>query len=112
MSAKGNGGTYHYYACSGRQKLGRKGCNGERLPKDRLEAAILGQLGRVITTGDTDQTKALLRILIADPRQQPQRSPAHLPCQRARGLRTDKFSGANRSQVEPLGAAAGRADVA
>jgi site-specific DNA recombinase len=22
MSAKGNGGTYHYYACSGRQKLG------------------------------------------------------------------------------------------
>ena len=24
MSAKGNGGTYHYYACSGRQKLGRK----------------------------------------------------------------------------------------
>jgi hypothetical protein len=29
MSAKGNGGTYHYYACSGRQKLGRKGCDGE-----------------------------------------------------------------------------------
>jgi site-specific DNA recombinase len=44
MSAKGNGGTYHYYACSGRQKLGRKGCDGERLPKDKLEAAILDQL--------------------------------------------------------------------
>jgi site-specific DNA recombinase len=44
MSAKGNGGTYHYYACSGRQKLGRKGCDGERLPKDKLEAAILSQL--------------------------------------------------------------------
>jgi site-specific DNA recombinase len=44
MSAKGNGGTYHYYACSGRQKLGRKGCDGERLPKDKLEAAILHQL--------------------------------------------------------------------
>jgi site-specific DNA recombinase len=41
MSAKGNGGTYHYYACSGRQKLGRRGCDGERLPKDKLEAAIL-----------------------------------------------------------------------
>jgi len=44
MSAKGNGGTYHHYACSGRQKLGRRGCDGERLPKDRLEAAILHQL--------------------------------------------------------------------
>jgi hypothetical protein len=44
MSAKGNGGTYHYYACFGRQKLGRKGCGGERLPKDKLEAAILDQL--------------------------------------------------------------------
>jgi hypothetical protein len=32
MSDKGNGGTYHYYACSGRQKLGRKSC-------DSLEAA-------------------------------------------------------------------------
>ena len=31
MSAKGNGGTYHYYACSGRQKLGPKGCDGERI---------------------------------------------------------------------------------
>ncbi len=44
MSAKGNGGTYQYYACSGRQKLGRRGCDGERLPKDKLEAAILHQL--------------------------------------------------------------------
>ena len=44
MSAKGNGGTYHYYACSGRQTLGRKSCDGERLPKDKLETAILHQL--------------------------------------------------------------------
>jgi site-specific DNA recombinase len=44
MSAKGNGGTYHYYACSGRQKLGPKGCDGERLSKDKLETAILDQL--------------------------------------------------------------------
>jgi site-specific DNA recombinase len=36
--------SYHYYACSGRQKLGRKSCDGERLPKDKLEAAILHQL--------------------------------------------------------------------
>jgi site-specific DNA recombinase len=44
MSAKGNDGTYHYYACSGRQKLGRKSCDGERLPKDKLETEILHQL--------------------------------------------------------------------
>ncbi|HEX5246373.1 MAG TPA: recombinase family protein [Gaiellaceae bacterium] len=44
MSAKGNGGTYHYYACSGRQKLGPKGCDGERIPRDKLEAAVIGQL--------------------------------------------------------------------
>jgi hypothetical protein len=31
MSAKGNGGAYHYYACSGRQKLGRKGCGWAQL---------------------------------------------------------------------------------
>jgi site-specific DNA recombinase len=51
MSAKGNGGTYHYYACSGRQKLGRKSCGGERLPKDKLEAAILDQLAGLYRDG-------------------------------------------------------------
>ncbi len=51
MSAKGNGGTYHYYACSGRQKLGRRGCDGERLPKDKLEAAILHQLAGLYRDG-------------------------------------------------------------
>ena len=51
MSAKGNGGTYHYYACSGRQKLGRKGCDGERLSKDKLETAILTQLTNLYRHG-------------------------------------------------------------
>ncbi len=51
MSAKGNGGTYHYYACSGGQKLGRRGCDGERLPKDKLEAAILHQLTGIYRDG-------------------------------------------------------------
>jgi site-specific DNA recombinase len=51
MSAKGNGGTYHYYACSGRQKLGRKGCDGERLSKEKLEAAILSQLTEIYRDG-------------------------------------------------------------
>jgi site-specific DNA recombinase len=52
MSAKGNGGVYHYYACSGRQKLGRKGCDGERLNRDKLEAAVLDQLARLYQDSD------------------------------------------------------------
>jgi site-specific DNA recombinase len=51
MSAKGNGGTYHYYACSGRQKLGRKSCDGERIPREKLEAAILSQLTSIYRDG-------------------------------------------------------------
>ena len=41
MSARGNGGLYHYYACSGRQKLGPKGCDGQRIPRgqDRTRRA-------------------------------------------------------------------------
>jgi site-specific DNA recombinase len=52
MSAKGNGGLYHYYACSGRQKLGRKGCDGERLNRDKLEAAVFTQLTGMYRNGD------------------------------------------------------------
>jgi site-specific DNA recombinase len=40
-SARGNGGLYHYYACSGRQKLGPQGCDGERILRDKLEAAVI-----------------------------------------------------------------------
>jgi hypothetical protein len=35
MSANGNGGRCHYYACSGRQKYGPKACDGERLPREK-----------------------------------------------------------------------------
>ena len=51
MSARGNGGTYHYYACSGRQKLGPKGCDGERIPREKLEAAVLSQLTGIYRDG-------------------------------------------------------------
>ncbi|MFN0155529.1 MAG: recombinase family protein [Gaiella sp.] len=51
MSARGNGGTYHYYACSGRQKLGRTGCDGERIPRERLEHAVLTQLATLYRDG-------------------------------------------------------------
>jgi Recombinase zinc beta ribbon domain len=51
MSARGNGGTYHYYACSGRQKLGRAGCDGERIPRDKLEHTVLTQLAFLYRDG-------------------------------------------------------------
>ena len=50
-SARGNGGHYHYYACSGRQKLGRKACDGERIPRDKLEAAVIHQLATLYRDG-------------------------------------------------------------
>jgi site-specific DNA recombinase len=52
MSARGNGGLYHYYACSGRQKLGRKGCDGERIPRDKLEHVVLKQLASIYRDGE------------------------------------------------------------
>jgi site-specific DNA recombinase len=51
MSAKGNGGTYRYYACSGRQKLGRKGCDAQRINRDKLETAVLQQLAEIYREG-------------------------------------------------------------
>ena len=47
MSARGNGGLYHYYACTGRQKYGPKACNNERLPREKLEQAVITQLTRL-----------------------------------------------------------------
>lgn len=47
-SANGNGGRYRYYVCFSRQRYGKKACEGERLPADQLEEAILGQLLAVL----------------------------------------------------------------
>jgi len=47
MSANGNGGRYHYYACTGRQKYGPKAYTGDRLPREKLEQAVLHQLASV-----------------------------------------------------------------
>jgi site-specific DNA recombinase len=47
-SANGNGGRYHYYVCFSRQRYGKKACEGERLPADQLEEAILDQLLAVL----------------------------------------------------------------
>ncbi len=50
-SAHGRNARYTYYACSTRYKYGPSKCNGDRLPKDRLEAAVLTQLADLYRDG-------------------------------------------------------------
>jgi site-specific DNA recombinase len=52
MSARGNGGRYEYYACSGRQKHGPKACRNERLPRQKLELAVIQQLTALYRDSD------------------------------------------------------------
>jgi site-specific DNA recombinase len=52
MSARGNGGRYEYYACTGRQKYGPKACRNDRLPRAKLEQAVLAQLAGVFRDRD------------------------------------------------------------
>ncbi|MEX0817472.1 MAG: recombinase family protein, partial [Gaiellales bacterium] len=52
MSARGNGGLYHYYACTGRQKYGPTVCEGERLRRDHLEQAVIAQLVALYREGE------------------------------------------------------------
>jgi len=52
MSARGNGGLYHYYACTGRQKYGPKACSNQRLPREKLERAVINQLTRLYRDSD------------------------------------------------------------
>jgi site-specific DNA recombinase len=50
-SAHGRSARYTYYACSTRYKYGSGKCRGERLPKDRLEQAVLAQLAELYRDG-------------------------------------------------------------
>jgi site-specific DNA recombinase len=56
MSARGNGGLYHYYACSGRQKRGPKACDGDRIPREKLEDAVIEQLAGIYRDGHLIRT--------------------------------------------------------
>ena len=56
MSARGNGGLYHYYACSGRQKRGPRACEGDRIPRERLEDAVIKQLAGIYRDGNLIRT--------------------------------------------------------
>lgn len=51
MSAHGKGSTCHYYACTARQKYGPKACRGERVPREKLETAVLRQLTSIYRDG-------------------------------------------------------------
>ncbi|HYV14425.1 MAG TPA: recombinase family protein [Conexibacter sp.] len=51
MSARGNGGLYHYYACSGRQKRGPRAYDGDRIPREKLEDAVIEQLAGIYRDG-------------------------------------------------------------
>lgn len=56
MSARGNGGQYHYYACSGRQKRGPRACDGDRIPREKLEDAVIEQLAGIYRDGQLIRT--------------------------------------------------------
>jgi site-specific DNA recombinase len=70
-SAHGRNARYTYYACSTRYKYGSGKCGGERLPKELLEAAVLGQLAGLYRDGSLVQrafSKALSRAAKEQPR--------------------------------------------
>jgi site-specific DNA recombinase len=67
MSARGKGGTYHYDACTARQKYGPKACQGERVSREKLETAVLRQLTDIYRDG------ALIHDAVAAAQDQAQR---------------------------------------
>ena len=76
MSAHGKGGTYHYYACTARQKYGPKACRGERIPREKLETAVLHQLTGIYRDGP------FINNALAAAREQAQREQPALDEQR------------------------------
>jgi site-specific DNA recombinase len=87
-SAHGNGGRYTYYTCSTRYKYGPGKCDGDRLPKDRLEDAVLRQLAGIY------RDQRLIEQALADAaerseRDQPQLEEALAGC-RAEIARTER----------------------
>jgi exonuclease VII small subunit len=67
MSARGKGGLYHYYACTARQKYGPKACQGQRVSREKLEAAVLHQLAGIYRDGP------LIQNALATAREQAER---------------------------------------
>jgi site-specific DNA recombinase len=66
-SAHGRSSPYTYYAYSTRYKYGPSKCNGERQPKDHLEAAVLAQLAGLYRDGELiERALAKAATLAAD----------------------------------------------
>ncbi|MCP9488233.1 MAG: recombinase family protein [Gaiellaceae bacterium MAG52_C11] len=70
-SAHGRRSRYTYYACSTRYKYGPSRCNGDRLPKDRLEEAVLAQLAELYRDGRLIK-RALARATTEATKQRPE----------------------------------------
>jgi site-specific DNA recombinase len=70
-SAHGRNGRYTYYACSTRYKYGPAKCNGDRLSKDRLEAAVLTQIAELYRDGHLIE-RALADLAEATESERPQ----------------------------------------
>ena len=81
--AHGRGGRlYSYYTCSTRARKGPTGCDQERLPKDELEAAILGQMTDVyadtsLVAAALDEAMAQSRTKDAETKAERERLKAH-----------------------------------
>ena len=86
MSARGNGGRYEYYACTGRQKYGPKACSGERLPRAKLEQAVLAQLSGIYRDGE------LVRAALAKAKEEADRARPRLD-EELKAVRAERAQG-------------------
>jgi hypothetical protein len=120
MSARGNGGRYEYYSCTGRQKYGPQVCRRERLPGAKLEQAVLRQLGDVYRDGalirsgsrrsdrvlaEAEPPRAKGAPPPADrraPRKRKERDPADLPRRQPEVCGTSEKVGASRTRTDDL----------
>jgi site-specific DNA recombinase len=70
----GDGGRYSYYVCFSRQRYGRQRCQGDRLPAEQLEAAILDQLVALLHRSDFVRD-AIVEALAERNAERPDRQP-------------------------------------
>ncbi len=72
-AANGKGGRYPYYVCFTRQRYGRGECEGDRLPAEQLEEAIVAQLLSLLEQEPLVRraiTEAFAELEAAKPRRQ------------------------------------------
>ena len=72
----GKGGQYRYYCCSRRLKEGQLACKGLRMPMDRLDGIVIGEVTKRIL--DPDRLKGLLEEYLCTAIQREDRSREQL----------------------------------